>query len=217
VIWPAASPAGAESDHGNAKHIGRGNEVVLAVENTDLGGHAAIISGGLSGRPAVQLACRTRAATPRTWRHHRDMSARFFWFLPTSGDSRSIVSGSHASSHRAVPGGYRKPSRRYLLRSPVPPTGSATRAYLPRTGTWCEDAWLTTAALLAETEKLKFLVAFRPGLVPPTLAAQQTATLQRFSEGRVLLNVVSAATISSSAVSATGSVTTSATRVPASS
>jgi len=47
------------------------------------------------------------------------------------------------------------------------------------------------AALLAETEKLKFLVAFRPGLVPPTLAAQQTATLQRFSEGRVLLNVVS--------------------------
>jgi alkanesulfonate monooxygenase len=44
--------------------------------------------------------------------------------------------------------------------------------------------------LLAETSKLKFLVAFRPGLVPPTLAAQQTATLQRFSEGRVLLNVV---------------------------
>ena len=62
---------------------------------------------------------------------------------------------------------------------------------LTPTGTWCEDAWLTSAALLAETEKLKFLVAFRPGLIPPTLAAQQTATLQRFSEGRVLLNVVS--------------------------
>jgi alkanesulfonate monooxygenase len=62
---------------------------------------------------------------------------------------------------------------------------------LTPTGTWCEDAWLTTAALLNETEKLKFLVAFRPGLISPTLAAQQTATLQRFSEGRVLLNVVS--------------------------
>ena len=61
---------------------------------------------------------------------------------------------------------------------------------LTPTGTWCEDAWLTTAALLAETERLKFLVAFRPGLVPPTLAAQQAATLQRFSEGRVLLNIV---------------------------
>jgi alkanesulfonate monooxygenase len=28
-------------------------------------------------------------------------------------------------------------------------------------------------------------------LVPPTLAAQQAATLQRFSEGQVLLNIVS--------------------------
>ncbi|SKV76851.1 putative alkanesulfonate monooxygenase [Mycobacteroides abscessus subsp. abscessus] len=34
-------------------------------------------------------------------------------------------------------------------------------------------------------------MAFRPGLVPPTLAAQQAATLQRFSNGRLLLNVVS--------------------------
>jgi alkanesulfonate monooxygenase len=50
---------------------------------------------------------------------------------------------------------------------------------------------MTASALLSETERLKFLVAVRPGLVPPTLAAQQTATLQRFSEGRVLLNVVS--------------------------
>lgn len=62
---------------------------------------------------------------------------------------------------------------------------------LTPTGTWCEDAWLTAAGLLDQTERLKFLVAFRPGLVPPTLAAQQAATLQRFSNGRLLLNVVS--------------------------
>jgi len=40
------------------------------------------------------------------------------------------------------------------------------------------------------TESLKFLVAFRPGLVSPTLAAQMAATFQRHSEGRLLLNVV---------------------------
>ena len=34
-------------------------------------------------------------------------------------------------------------------------------------------------------------MAYRPGLVPPTLAAQQAATFQRFSDGRLLLNVVS--------------------------
>ena len=34
-------------------------------------------------------------------------------------------------------------------------------------------------------------MAFPPCLVPPTLAAQQAATFQRFSDGRLLLNVVS--------------------------
>jgi alkanesulfonate monooxygenase len=119
------------------------------------------------------------------------MSPRFFWFLPTTGDSRSIVGGSHASSNRAIPNGYRAPSRRYLADVARAADRLGFEGVLTPTGTWCEDAWLTSAALLEETEKLKFLVAFRPGLVPPTLAAQQTATLQRFSEGRVLLNVVS--------------------------
>ena len=57
----------------------------------------------------------------------------------------------------------------------------------------CEDAWLTTAALLAETERIKFLVAFRPGLVSPTLAAQMASTYQRMSGGRLLMNVVTGA------------------------
>jgi alkanesulfonate monooxygenase len=39
------------------------------------------------------------------------------------------------------------------------------------------------------TERLKFLVAFRPGLLSPTLAAQMSSTFQRLS-GRLLLNVV---------------------------
>jgi len=63
-------------------------------------------------------------------------------------------------------------------------------AVLTPTGTWCEDAWLTTAALIRDTRNLKFLVAFRPGLVSPTLAAQQASTFQRISGGRLLLNIV---------------------------
>src|SRR5262249_51977320 len=39
-------------------------------------------------------------------------------------------------------------------------------------------------------ERLKFLVAFRPGMVAPTLAAQMAATFQWHSRGRLLLNVV---------------------------
>ena len=118
------------------------------------------------------------------------MPAKFHWFLPTAGDSRSIVGSSHASSQHVVPAGFRPPTRRYLAEIARAADRLGFEGVLTPTGTWCEDAWLTTSALLAETERLKFLVAFRPGLVPPTLAAQQTATLQRFSEGRVLLNIV---------------------------
>ncbi|CKI04587.1 LLM class flavin-dependent oxidoreductase [Mycolicibacterium smegmatis] len=116
--------------------------------------------------------------------------AKFFWFLPTAGDSRGIVGSSHASSQHSVPDNYRAPTRRYLAEVARAADRLGYEGVLTPTGTWCEDAWLTTSALLAETERLKFLVAFRPGLVPPTLAAQQAATLQRFSEGRVLLNIV---------------------------
>jgi alkanesulfonate monooxygenase len=40
------------------------------------------------------------------------------------------------------------------------------------------------------SERLKFLVAFRPGLVSPYLAAQMAGTFQNLSGGRLLLNVV---------------------------
>lgn len=118
------------------------------------------------------------------------MSARVFWFLPTAGDGRSIVGASHASSHRVEPVGFRRPSLRYLTEVAQAADRLDYEGVLTPTGTWCEDAWLTTAALLQSTRRLKFLVAFRPGLTPPTLAAQQAATLQRMSEGRLLLNVV---------------------------
>ena len=118
------------------------------------------------------------------------MSAKFHWFLPTNGDSRSIVGASHASSHHVVPGNYRAPSRRYLAEIARAADRLGYEGVLTPTGTWCEDAWLTASALLAETERLKFLVAFRPGSISPTLAAQQAATYQRHSGGRLLLNVV---------------------------
>jgi alkanesulfonate monooxygenase len=40
------------------------------------------------------------------------------------------------------------------------------------------------------TERLRFLVAVRPGLQSPSVAARMTATLDRLSGGRLLINVV---------------------------
>ena len=41
-----------------------------------------------------------------------------------------------------------------------------------------------------QTQRLKFLLALRPGFVTPSLAARQSAALDRISNGRLLLNIV---------------------------
>ncbi|KQZ95146.1 alkanesulfonate monooxygenase [Rhizobium sp. Root564] len=57
--------------------------------------------------------------------------------------------------------------------------------------TGAHDVWPLASALLPYTERMKFLVAFHPGLIAPTLLAKMAATFQEFSNGRLMLNVVS--------------------------
>ncbi|MBN3509267.1 LLM class flavin-dependent oxidoreductase [Mycolicibacterium nivoides] len=120
------------------------------------------------------------------------MSIHLHWYLPTNGDSRDIV-GSGDDSHLAVgpsSSRIRPPTIEYLTEVARTAELLGFEAVLTPTGTWCEDAWITTAALSQATTRLKFLVAFRPGFISPTLAAHQAATFQRISGGRLLLNIV---------------------------
>ena len=57
--------------------------------------------------------------------------------------------------------------------------------------TGSHDVWVLAASLLSVTERLKFLIAIHPGLVPVTLLGKMAATLQEFSRNRVMINVVS--------------------------
>jgi alkanesulfonate monooxygenase len=109
------------------------------------------------------------------------------WFLPTAGDSHGITSGGQAAATVTTE---RPPELGYLALVARAAERLGFTGVLTPTGTFCEDAWLTTAALLTETSTLRFLVAFRPGLVSPTLAAQMASTYQRISGGRLMLNVV---------------------------
>ena len=110
----------------------------------------------------------------------------FHWFLPTYGDSRGLMAGGHGS----FMSGDRPATLRYLNQLTAAAEDNGFEGVLTPTGAWCEDAWLTTAMLVQTSETLKFLVALRPGLTSPTLAAQMAATFQRHSAGRLLLNVV---------------------------
>ncbi|MER5748440.1 LLM class flavin-dependent oxidoreductase [Streptomyces sp. NPDC002088] len=117
------------------------------------------------------------------------MSLTFHWFLPTNGDSRDIVGGGHGVRTGAA-GGDRPATIAYLGQIARSAEQLGFVGALTPTGAWCEDAWLSTAMLVEVTERLKFLVAFRPGQISPTLSAQMAATYQRQSNGRLLLNVV---------------------------
>jgi alkanesulfonate monooxygenase len=86
--------------------------------------------------------------------------------------------------------GDRPADLKYLIQLAQAAEVNGFEAVLTPTGQWCEDAWLTTAMLISSTESLKYLVALRPGLISPTLAAQMAATFQWQSQGRLLLNVV---------------------------
>ncbi len=102
------------------------------------------------------------------------------WFLPTHGDGRYLGTTEGA---RQVDLGY--------LRQ-IAQAADALGYYgvLLPTGRSCQDAWIAAAAMIPVTERLRFLVALRPGVTSPNTAARMTSTFDRLSNGRLLLNVV---------------------------
>ncbi|WP_216839548.1 LLM class flavin-dependent oxidoreductase, partial [Caulobacter sp. S45] len=90
---------------------------------------------------------------------------RLFWFLPTSGDGRYIGS----------PQGWRPPEVGYLREIAQAIDRLGFEGALLPTGPSCFDAWTLASALAPVTERLKFLIALRPGILSPTLAARQSA------------------------------------------
>jgi alkanesulfonate monooxygenase len=122
------------------------------------------------------------------------MGVILHWFLPTNGDSRSDLSLGNAvgaaGSRVRVGGRERAPEVGYMGLTAQAAEQLGFDGALTPTSSWCEDAWVMTAALTQLTRRFRFLVAFRPGLQSPTLAAQMASTFQRVSDGRLLLNLV---------------------------
>lgn len=102
------------------------------------------------------------------------------WFIPTFGDGRYLGT---AIGGRAVTYSYLR-----QIAQAVDDLGYSG-ALLP-TGRSCEDAWIVASSLISATQRMRFLVAIRPGLVSPGAAARTAATFDRMSNGRLLINVV---------------------------
>ncbi|MCY2967347.1 MAG: FMNH2-dependent alkanesulfonate monooxygenase [Planctomycetota bacterium] len=103
-----------------------------------------------------------------------------FWFIPTHGDG----------AYLGTTEGSRPLTGEYLAQIAQAVDHLGYRGVLLPTGRGCEDAWVTAANLAGRTRRLRFLVAVRPGLISPTLAARMASTFDRLSGGRILINVV---------------------------
>ena len=114
---------------------------------------------------------------------------RFGWFIPIDGD------GKHIGTRRAE----RPPTFEYLREvvetaekngyySLLIPTRFANGLF--EEGAPLAETWTTATALAAVTNKIRFLIAVRPGFISPGLFAQMAATLNQISGGRVDINVV---------------------------
>lgn len=108
------------------------------------------------------------------------MSLNVFWFIPTQGDGRYL----------GTPDGARQVSAEYATQIAVAADTLGYDGVLLPTGRSCEDPWVVAASLINATRNLKFLVAVRPGLVAPSVAARMAASFDRLSKGRLRVNLV---------------------------
>ncbi len=105
---------------------------------------------------------------------------KIFWFIPTHGDSRYL----------GTTFGARPLTHDYIKQIAIATDSLGYEGVLIPTGRSCEDPWVIASSLIPVTRRLKFLVAVRPGLHQPALAARMAATFDRLSEGRLLINLV---------------------------
>ncbi len=105
---------------------------------------------------------------------------KILWFIPTHGDARYL-----GTSH-----GARAADFAYFKQVAIAADSLGYEGVLLPTGRSCEDSWVLAASLIDVTRRLKFLVALRPGLVQPAQSARMSATFDRLSGGRLLVNLV---------------------------
>jgi alkanesulfonate monooxygenase len=108
------------------------------------------------------------------------MTLDLFWFIPTHGDGRRL----------GTPDGARAVTLAYTRQIAQAADDLGYHGVLLPTGRSCEDSWVVASSLIPVTRQLRFLVALRPGIQSPGVAARMTATLDRISEGRLLINIV---------------------------
>jgi len=126
----------------------------------------------------------SQSTNPTQTHSHKPLAQKpldLFWFIPVSGD------GSYLGTEQ----GHRPANFGYLKQITQAADRLGFGGVLIPTGKSCDDPWITAAALASHTERLRFLLALRPSVALQTFVARQAAALDRISNGRFLVNIVS--------------------------
>lgn len=109
-----------------------------------------------------------------------DQRIRFGWFIPTYGDSSTI----------GDPSNHKPPNLDLFTRVAQAAEAAGFEYALVPVAPECYEAWISCAMVSARTERLKMLVAARPGLIQPTVMAKMISTFDQLSNGRLCINLI---------------------------
>lgn len=120
------------------------------------------------------------------------MDLEFITMAPTSGDGAYVGVPSTATQRVAGWTGTseREPTLDYLAAIARTAEAAGFGTLLMPVGSGCLDGWVTAAALAQHTERLRYMVAVRPGFVLPAVAARQATSFDYLTAGRLSINVV---------------------------
>ncbi len=104
----------------------------------------------------------------------------FGWFIPTSGDTSAF----------GVPSAQIAPSLELFVEVARAAERAGFEYALVPVQTMCWEAYMTCAMVAARTERIKLLLAARPGFVSPTVMAKMISTFDQLSGGRVYVNLI---------------------------
>ncbi|NEU32157.1 LLM class flavin-dependent oxidoreductase [bacterium LRH843] len=120
----------------------------------------------------------------------------FITMAPTSGDGEFVGVASNATGKKVSgwtgmdESADRRPTFEYIKAiAQAAEQGGFSTLLLP-TGAACLDSLAVAANLIGHTERLNFLFAVRPGSMSPATFAKQFATIDYWSGGRALVNIV---------------------------
>src|SRR5256714_1920599 len=124
------------------------------------------------------------------------MSLRFHWMLPKGGEVAvdAAQTPQEAARYRLQATSSTSPAPRPDMKGWTHFARSAEQAGIESVlisfSRYEPDPFMVGCALVQDTEKLKFIVAYRSGLIQPTTFVQQTNTLSALIGGRVAINIV---------------------------